>query len=239
MAPFPELIKLNYYLATSNLVRYLDVYGTLYFRVGTHLCSDEIQLLIIHQSFTRPQACVVGVTKRENIVPRVGLEPTSLAFQASVLPIHHVGFLMSSLYQRRPVCEAPCLRGQFRLLQSSSWNCKSFNAYNSIHTYIHWSYTYIHGIGSTTIQHVACTASWSWKQCHCCDENGKYCTQSGTQTHISGILDQCVTITPCRLPDVITIPTPTNVCSSLPQRSVQTTTPVSHSTSYSQVITQE
>ena len=27
-----------------------------------------------------------------NIVPRVSIEPTSLAFQASVLPLHHIGF---------------------------------------------------------------------------------------------------------------------------------------------------
>ena len=32
------------------------------------------------------------------------------------------------------------------------------------------------------------------------------------------------TITPCRLPDVATIPTPNCLCSSLPQRSMQTTT---------------
>ena len=30
--------------------------------------------------------------KMGNIVPRVGLEPASLAFRASVLPLHHVGF---------------------------------------------------------------------------------------------------------------------------------------------------
>ena len=33
-----------------------------------------------------------------------------------------------------------------------------------------------------------------------------------------------ITITPCRFPDVTTIPTPTSPCSSLPQRSVQPTT---------------
>ena len=37
-------------------------------------------------------ACVMGVTKTGNIVLREGLEPTSLAFQAIVLPLHHVGF---------------------------------------------------------------------------------------------------------------------------------------------------
>ena len=30
--------------------------------------------------------------------PRVGLEPTSLKFWAGVLPLHHVGSLMSPLY---------------------------------------------------------------------------------------------------------------------------------------------
>ena len=60
---------------------------------------------------------VVGVTKMGNILPRVGIEHTSLAFQASVLTLHHVGSLMSLLYLRPPVCAAPCLRGQCRLLQ--------------------------------------------------------------------------------------------------------------------------
>ena len=33
----------------------------------------------------------VGVMKMGNIVLRVGVEPTSLAFQASVLLLHHIG----------------------------------------------------------------------------------------------------------------------------------------------------
>ena len=36
--------------------------------------------------------CVVGVMKMGNIVPRVGLKHISLAFRASVLPLHHIGF---------------------------------------------------------------------------------------------------------------------------------------------------
>ena len=35
---------------------------------------------------------VMRVMKMGNIVPRAGLEPTSLAFRASVPPLHHVGF---------------------------------------------------------------------------------------------------------------------------------------------------
>ena len=34
---------------------------------------------------------VTGVMKMENIVARAGIEPTSLTFRASVLPLHHVG----------------------------------------------------------------------------------------------------------------------------------------------------
>ena len=53
---------------------------------------------------------VVGVTKMGKIVPRVELEPTSLASRASVLPLHHVGSLMSPLYPRPPVYVDLCLR---------------------------------------------------------------------------------------------------------------------------------
>ena len=41
---------------------------------------------------------VVGVVKMGNIVPRVVIENASLAFRASVLPLHHVSSLMSPLY---------------------------------------------------------------------------------------------------------------------------------------------
>ena len=41
---------------------------------------------------------VEGVTKMGNIVPRAEIEPTSLAFQASVLPLYHVCSLISPLY---------------------------------------------------------------------------------------------------------------------------------------------
>ena len=49
------------------------------------------------------KAAAVGVMKMGNIVPRAGLEPTSLVFQASVPPLHHVGSLMSPLYPHPPV----------------------------------------------------------------------------------------------------------------------------------------
>ena len=53
----------------------------------------------------------MGVMKMGNIVPRAGPKPTSLAFRASVLPLHHVGSLMSPLSPRLPVYTAHCLRG--------------------------------------------------------------------------------------------------------------------------------
>ena len=40
---------------------------------------------------------VVGVMKIGNIVPRGGILPTSLAFRASVLPLHEVHSLMARL----------------------------------------------------------------------------------------------------------------------------------------------
>ena len=60
---------------------------------------------------------VVGVMKMGNIVPRAGLESTSLVFWDSMLPLHHVGSLMSPLFPQPPVYSARCLRGQCRLLQ--------------------------------------------------------------------------------------------------------------------------
>ena len=46
----------------------------------------------------------MGVTKIGNIVSRMGLVPTSLAFRGSVLPLHHIGSLISPLYPHPPVC---------------------------------------------------------------------------------------------------------------------------------------
>ena len=46
---------------------------------------------------------VLDVMKMGNIVPRAGLEPTSLHIQASVLPLHHVGSLMLPMYPSLPI----------------------------------------------------------------------------------------------------------------------------------------
>ena len=60
---------------------------------------------------------VMGMMKMGNIMPRVGFKPTSLAFKASVLTLHHIGSLMLPLYPHLTVYAAHCLRGQCRLLQ--------------------------------------------------------------------------------------------------------------------------
>ena len=49
------------------------------------------------------ETSVTSVTKMGNTVPRAGIKPTSLAFQASV---NHAGTLMSPIYPRPPVCAA-------------------------------------------------------------------------------------------------------------------------------------
>ena len=41
---------------------------------------------------SRTHMTIVGVMKMGNILPKAGLEPKSLAFQASLLPFHHIGF---------------------------------------------------------------------------------------------------------------------------------------------------
>ena len=65
--------------------------------------------------------CVVGMMKLGNTMPMVGVEPTCLAFQASIPPLHHIGSLMTPLYPCPPVCAASCLKSQCRLLYSSPW----------------------------------------------------------------------------------------------------------------------
>ena len=67
-------------------------------------------------------------------MPRAGIKLTLQVFWASGLQLHHIGSLMSPPYICLPVHAAPCFRGKCRLLHSSPCNCKSFNAYNFIHT---------------------------------------------------------------------------------------------------------
>ena len=66
---------------------------------------------------------VAGGIKMGNIVPRAGLEPTSLAFWVSALPLHHIGSLTSPQYPRPPGYAAPC----FRSVQTTTLNCNQTN----------------------------------------------------------------------------------------------------------------
>ena len=91
----------------SGIMYYLIVYIYIWLPVYLVVCF----CLVIY-------IAVICVMKMGKTMPRVGLEPPSLAFRASVLPLHHIGSPMSPLYPHTPVCAAPCLRGQCRLLHS-------------------------------------------------------------------------------------------------------------------------
>ena len=79
----------------------------IYILVSTTIAHSLYRIMVM-------ATIVVGVMKIGNMVPRAGLECTSQAFWASVLPLHCVGFLMSTLCPCLPVYAAPCLRGPCR-----------------------------------------------------------------------------------------------------------------------------
>ena len=76
------------------------------------------------------------------------------------------------------------------------YNCKSFKWSFNANNYIYTgnALTYVK-VGSTSIQHIACIGSCSWKQwCVCVGGwgwKGKYCTWSRNRTHTSYIPDLC------------------------------------------------
>ena len=74
--------------------------------------------------------------KMGHTVPRTGIEPTSVAFRASVLTI-----TPGRIPDITTTTASTGLRGQCILLPSSPWNCKYFNAYNYRHTGIGLTYT--------------------------------------------------------------------------------------------------
>ena len=153
-----------------------------------------------------------------NIVPRVGIEPISLTFQASVLPFHHVDSLMSPLYPRLPVSAAPCLRGQYRLLNSSPWN------HLLMLTYIHT------GNGDTQGRfnnHTACSLSSILVMATSVVgvmKMGNIVPIAGLEPTSPGFRATVLPFHHVGFPDVTTKSTPTCLCSSVPQMSVQTTT---------------
>ena len=109
---------------------------------GIGIASPSFGMAFIAFQKRALHVCAMGVMKMGNTVPRAGFEPTSLAFRASVPPLHCVGSLTSLLYPCLHMYAAPCLRDQCRLLHLSSWNCKSANAYNYIHAGLTYTYTY-------------------------------------------------------------------------------------------------
>ena len=162
-----------------------------------------------------------------NNVTRAGIEPTSLAFRASVLSLHHIGSLMSALYPCPPVYVALCFRGQYTLLRLppriESLLMLTITYMQAMALHITNIYTYTGQVQQPYSTYLVQDHGHG-NQCCGCDKNGKYHAQIRTRTHIPDIPGQCTTITPHKLPDVTTIPMPTCLCGSLLQRSVQTTT---------------
>ena len=158
------------------------------------------------------------MTKMRNIVLRAGIEPTSLAFWGSMLPLHHVGSLISPLYPWLPVYTAPCLRGQW---PTTLVHLESFNAYNYIQTMA----LHIHTQGRFN-NHTACSLYRIMV----------------TAISVVGVMKMgnigprawlefrslafraSVLLHHIGFPDITSIPTPTCLGNSFPQRSVQTTT---------------
>ena len=84
-----------------------------------------------------------------------------------------------------------------------------------------------HRVGSATIQHIACTGSWSWQTSVVgVMKMGNIVPRARIKHTSLAIWASVLTITPHRLPYVITIPMTTCLRSSLPERSVQPTTVV-------------
>ena len=93
-----------------------------------------------------------------NIASRMGIEPTSVAFRVSVLPLHHLGSLLSRPYPCLPDYEAPGLRGQCRLLQwdysrpSTELSRRSDSIILIMSTFL--SGCYLNGRGQVAASHV-------------------------------------------------------------------------------------
>ena len=116
--PCPHVYSADYYTWSPGILRLvmltityiqamvLNIKG----RSNNHTAHSSDRIKVTATS-------VLGVMKMVYTVPRAGLKPTSLASQVSVLPLHRVGSLVSPLFPCPPVCVAPCLRGQCRLLE--------------------------------------------------------------------------------------------------------------------------
>ena len=75
-------------LKTYNYVQAVTSHTYTQCRFNNHMAHSLYMIMVRATS-------VMSVMNIGNIVPRAGIEPTPLAFQASVLPLYHVGSLMS------------------------------------------------------------------------------------------------------------------------------------------------
>ena len=74
-----------------NYIQAMTLHIHTHGRLNNHIAHSLYKIMIMATS-------VMDMMKMGNIVPRAGLEPSYLAFPASVLPLYHIGSLMSPLY---------------------------------------------------------------------------------------------------------------------------------------------
>ena len=146
-----------------------------------------------------------------NIAPREGIEPTFLAFQGSVLTIKPPRLPAVTMLST-PTCIWIVWEVSADYYTHPPWNCKSFNAYDYSQTGSDHTYTYIHRVGSTTIQRnhtyhslyrVTATSIMIEMKI------GTIAPRVGTEPTSLAFWASVLTITPPRLLVVITLSRPT------------------------------
>ena len=154
----------------------------------------------------------MGVMKMGN-VPRAGIEAMSLAFRASVFPLHHIRSLMSPLYPCLLVYAAPCLG---RSVQTTTG---ILSLLMLLITDTQAMALHIHRFNKHTVCSLSRQPDFMGMM-----KMGNIVPRAGLELRYLAFQASVLTIIPRRLPDATTIPMSTCLCSSLPQRSVQTTT---------------
>ena len=160
--------------------------------------------------------------KMWNIVHRAGIEPTSLVYRASLLPLHHISSLMSPLYPCLPDYAAHYMRGHCIPLLTHPWIVSlsrlTITSIRVMALHIHTrarlsNYTpcSLHRIL------VMATSTFRWLKWEI------LCIQRN-RTHTLTFLVSVLPLHHIGLPDVTPLFMPACLCDSLPERSVQTTT---------------
>ena len=105
--PRPPILQLLAYTRPPDIVSIwclqLHTYRQWPFIIHTQGKFNNHTVCSLYRIMIKPTS-VVGVMNVGNNLPRVGLEPTSLGFPASMLRLHHIGSLMSPLYPRPSAC---------------------------------------------------------------------------------------------------------------------------------------